>query len=270
MTQQNHTSDLSERRDQPRSATNDATPSFERITLRAFRSVDDPARCAEFVRQHVKVLEDIGVFNALQPDLSWCVDPNVTVLVVEHELLGMVAGIRIHKAGCTGPLPMERCLSGFVDTIGCDLAALAPDGNAEIAGLWNAHRFAGRGIPKLLMESAVAIASQLELKTLVTFIAEYVAPYAAVSGFIPMRQLPNEGVFTYPVPGIKTHAMILPDVLTLSHAMNEDRHRIVSLRLRTHQIRFEQPKSTVLEVQYALLAPSPSTDMVAGRGWNAA
>jgi hypothetical protein len=268
-----HLNDLPDRRepmDQPLTGADVPSTPFERITLRAFRAVDDPVSCAEFVRQHVKVLEDIGVFTALQPDLSWCLDPNVTVLVAEHELLGMVAGIRLHRAGYDAPLPMERCMAGLADGIGRDLALLTPGGNAEIAGLWNAHRFAGRGIPKLLMGSAVAIASQLNLRTLVTFIAEYVAPYAAISGFVPMRQLPNDGIFTYPVPGIKTHAMILPDVLTLSKAGNDDRHRIVSLRLRTHQVRYEQPRSTLLQVHYALLDPSPSTDLIAGRGANAA
>lgn len=244
--------------------------SHERITLRAFRAVDDPVRCAEFVRQHVKVLEDIGVFNALQPDLSWCIDPNVTVLTAEHELLGMVAGIRIHKATPAAALPMERCMAGLADSIGEDLASLVPDGNAEIAGLWNAHRFAGRGIPKLLMEAAVAASSQLGVSTLVTFIAEYVAPYAAVSGFIPMSQLPAGGIYTYPVPQIRTHAMILPDVLALTYAESEVRHRIFSLRLRTHQVRTEQPRSTLLEVEYALLDRSPSIDLYGGQGLNAA
>jgi len=256
--------------DQPMLGAFSVTDPMDRIVVRAFRAIDDPVRCLEYVNQHTKVLEDIGVFTALQPGLSWCMDPSVTVLVAEHEQLGMVAGIRIHKATYGSHLPMQHCMSVLDPSISARLASLLPNGNAEIAGLWNAHRFSGRGIPKLLMESAVATASQLGVYSLVTFIAEYVAPYATRSGFQLMADLRQGGVFAYPVPHIRTHAMILPDVLTISRAASEDRQRIVSLRLRTHQVRVERPKSSEIMVQYALLEPTPSTDEVAGRSSNAA
>ena len=92
---------------------------------------------------------------------------------------------------------------------------------------------------------------------MVTFIAEYVAPYAAISGFEPMRALTSEGIFEYPVAGIRTHAMILQDPLVLSAAILTERHRILSLRLRPHQCRTERPKHADLVVQYDLLEPLP-------------
>ncbi|MEO8588338.1 MAG: hypothetical protein ABI432_03130 [Flavobacteriales bacterium] len=244
--------------------------STELITLRAFRAVDDPGRCAMYVSEHTKVLEDIGVFNVLKPDMGWCSDPNVVVLVAEHPVLGMVAGIRVHKASFGVELPMQRSIAALDRSIAGRLAELLPDGNAEIAGLWNAHRFSGHGIPMLLMESAVSVASQIGVRSLVTFIAEYVAPYASRTGFIMMDSLKNGGDFVYPVPGIRTHAMILPDVLTMTAAKPGDRHRILSLRLRPYQLRAECPKQTPFGVRYELLDPSPCTDEVAGRNLHAA
>jgi len=229
----------------------------ERIAIRAFNAVDDPQRCEQYIHEHTKVLEDIGVFNALKPDTSWCTDPNVVVFVAEHPTLGMVAGIRLHKASIDDLLPMQRSLQTLDGSIISILANLVENGNAEIAGLWNAHRFAGRGVPMLLMEACVAVASRIGVGSMVTFIAEYVAPYAVFSGFEPMRSLADEGIFEYPVAGIRTHAMILNDPLVLSAAILTERHRILSLRLRPHQSRVERPKHADLLVQYDLLEPLP-------------
>lgn len=245
-------------------------PSMEKIVIKAFRATDDRERSLQYAKEQTKVLEDIGVFNVIQPDLSWCSDPDVIVLVAEHETLGMVAGIRVHKASARRDLPMQRCMGELDSSAPYLLTSLIKQGTAEIAGLWNAHRMAGRGIPKLLMEAAVSVATQIGVRTLVTFIAEYVAPYAASSGFVMMDSLENGGVFVYPIPGIRTHAMLLPDVLTMCHAPSEDRKRIVSLRLRPYQKREESPKGKALEVEYQLMEPTPSTDEVAGRNLHAA
>jgi GNAT superfamily N-acetyltransferase len=242
----------------------------ERIMIRAFRAPDDVERCARFVQEHTRVLEDIGVISVIKPDLSWCSDLDVIVLVAEHEVLGMVAGIRVHKASVRKVLPMQRCMEELDSSIPQLFASLVPNGTAEIAGLWNAHRFAGRGIPKLLMEAAVSVANRLGVRTLVTFIAEYVAPYAAATGFVLLDSLDNGGIFEYPVAGIRTHAMVLPDVLTMTNAQSFDRYRIVSLRLRPHQQRQECPKRAVLDVHYELMDPAPCTNEVAGRNLNAA
>ena len=225
----------------------------DRITIRAFRATDDRERCVRYVMEHVRVLEDVGVSNVIRPDVSWCTDPNVVVVVAEHEQLGMVAGIRLHKAAAGKTLPMELSLRGLDPSIAMHLDNLLPDGNGEIAGLWNAHRFAGHGVPKLLMEATVSLANQIGVHSLVTFIAEYVAPYASKSGFVMMKDLRDGGDFIYPVPTIRTHAMVLPDIRLLSAAAANDRQRIMSLRLRPWQVRSEKPKRDELEVSYELI-----------------
>lgn len=237
----------------------------ERVTIRAFRAVDDPGRCATFVSEHSRVLEDIGVFAALKPDTSWCTDPSVVVIVAEHPNLGMVAGIRVHEASLGTALPMQRALVSLDASVVGILDELLPHGNAEIAGLWNAHRFAGRGVPLLLMEACVAVASRIGVRTMVTFIAEYVAPYAAKTGFSLMASLECGAIFTYPVAEIRTHAMVLGDVLTMAAAESHHRKRILSLRLRPYQRRAERPKAFDLDVQYELLEPLPHLEVLSDR-----
>ena len=83
---------------------------METITIKAFRAVDDRVRCARYLMEHIRVLEDIGVAVALKPDISWCTDPDVVVIVAEHAELGMVAGMRLHLRPGELGLPMERSL----------------------------------------------------------------------------------------------------------------------------------------------------------------
>jgi hypothetical protein len=226
---------------------------MDRITVKAFRAVDDRERCVRYLMEHTRVLEDIGVSTVIKPDISWCIDPDVMVVVAEHETLGMVSGIRLHTARTAKVLPMQLAVVDFDPAIVDELAILRQGGVGEVAGLWNAHRFAGRGVPSLLFEAVVSIASQLKLGALVTFVAEYVAPYASQCGFVMMEELRDGGNYVYPVPSIRTHAMVMRDPLTLSAAKATNRQRIMGLRIRPARERMERPKRTVLGVRYALV-----------------
>lgn len=226
---------------------------MDKITIRAFRAVDDPVRCRSYALEHAKVLSDLGVDQVVVPDDSWSRDPNVFVFVAEHETLGLVAGIRLDKASVGNRLRMDECVAPMAPEVTGILDALAPHGNAELCGLWNAHRFAGRGVPKLLIEAAIAAASQLGVRTIVTFIAEYVAPYAVETGFVPIQAVGENGVLVYPIPSIRTHALVLSDVLTVCNASFLTRQRMLSLRLRPGQERFENPKGKMLCVRYDLV-----------------
>ena len=242
-------------------------PSMEpdRIVIRAFRAVEDPLRCESFVREHTKVLEDIGVFNALKPDTSWCTDPNVVVFVAEHPTLGMVAGMRLHVAVAGGSeLPMSRSLRTIDPAYAVSLEEAMPDERAEICGLWNAHRYAGHGIPFLLISAGVAIANQIGLKKLACLAAEYVVPYTTRVGFMAMDMIGDNGSFCFPVPSIRSHAMIIHDLATLKVANFSDRHRILSLRLNPAQTRQERLKDHDLTVLYTFQGTDQS-DRWAGR-----
>ncbi|MBL8003431.1 MAG: hypothetical protein JNL05_15865 [Flavobacteriales bacterium] len=226
---------------------------IEKVTIRAFRAVDDRETCIRFLMEQIRVLEDIGVSSVIKPDVSWCTDPDVIVVIAEHQLLGVVAGIRLHVAGSDKTLPMEQPVSKFDPNISHLLKDLQMGRTGEVAGLWNAHRFAGRGVPFLLFQSVVAIASQLRVESLVTFVAEYVAPYAAQCGFRMMHELAEGGNFVYPVPSIHTHAMVLDDPMALSNAQDDVRRRILGLRVRPCSSRQVKPKNATLDVDFSLM-----------------
>ena len=148
---------------------------------------------------------------------------------------------------------MEKALRKIEPRLINHLGHLAVKGNAELGALWNAHRFAGNGVPHMLIAAAVATANQLELTTMVCFVAEYIAPYCSMTGFQAIREFGDQGCYNYPLPAMRSYVMVVPDVRSLNHANPIERQRSLSLRLRPNQKRFEKPKRNELEVTYDLL-----------------
>ncbi|MCB0763476.1 MAG: hypothetical protein KDB84_02145, partial [Flavobacteriales bacterium] len=159
---------------------------MEKLVFRAFRAVDEPDTCATFIREHVRVLEDFGITNVTTNTESWTRDPNTYVIVAISDELGMVGGIRVQVARSGEPLPMEQALSKMDPAIIPSLAALLPEGNAEVCGLWNANRFAARGLPSLLAFAAVSLANQLGIRSMVCLVAHYTLRHALRVGFTVM------------------------------------------------------------------------------------
>jgi hypothetical protein len=226
---------------------------MEKITIRAFRAPEDAQRCRTFMIEHENVLKDLGVASVVKYDETWMSDPDTIVFVAEHESLGMVAGIRLQRAKTGTQLPMERALNRIEPGLIDHLDTLAKHGNAELGALWNAHRFAGNGLPHLLIAAAVSTANQANLTSVVCFVAEYIAPYCSMTGFQAIEQFGNKGCYNYPLPEMRSYVMVVPDTRSLSHANPIERHRALSLRLRPNQVRSEQPKRNELEVTYDLL-----------------
>ncbi len=227
--------------------------SIEHITIRAFRAPDDKVACARYIMEFVRVLEGIGVSSVFKPDVSWCADPDSIVFIAEHPVHGMVGGIRLQRAKAGSVLPMESSLGKLAPELSAYLEPMRSKGNAELGALWNAHRFAGRGIPHLLISAAVATANQLALRSMCCLVAEYVAPYCVLNGFKPMEEVGDKGMFVFPVPSIRSYAMAIPDVFEVGEADAAERKRLMSLRVRPEQTRLEQPKKEALKVTYELL-----------------
>ena len=226
---------------------------MEKITIRAFSPSIDRESTIRYVIEHARVLEAMGVYQALHMNYAWCADPDSSVVVAEHEQLGIVGGVRLQRSKPELPLPMEHMLSPLDEGVRTTMSLLQPHGNAEICGLWNAHRFAGRGVPMLLTAAAVSLASQLRLRSIVSISASYSMEYLVSCGFTSLRSLGNDGEFTFPVPSIRSFAMVNTDLFGLEKAAEPQRQRLISLRLQPEQVRVEMPKRTELEVQYRLV-----------------
>lgn len=223
------------------------------MVIRAFRAKEDASSCQAYLHGHRKVLADIGVTNVLTAAETWCEDDNTYVLVAEHAEFGMVGGLRLQVDDGENDLPMMSAIRSMDPRIGPVMRKLAPHGNAELCGLWNSKEIAGRGLPNILGFAAVALASQIGIQSMVGFVAHYTLRYALKVGFTIMEDVGDGGVFSYPVPNIKSIALVIPDVLVLENAPTRYRQQIMSLRIRPDQVRHETITTMPLEVVYRLL-----------------
>ncbi|MFT3885673.1 MAG: hypothetical protein QM724_09650 [Flavobacteriales bacterium] len=223
------------------------------LVITAFQAPSDPERCAEFLREHRKVLEDFGITNVTTNEETWMHDPDTYVIVAEHPELGMVGGVRIQLAHADQPLPMVHAVGKLDPSVHTVLDRLAAEGkNAELCGLWNAHRYVRRGLPLLLGYASAALASQLGLRTMVCLIAHYTLHHALKVGFTVLDEVGDGGTFSYPIPSIKAIALYVPDVIGAEHITSIHRRRVLSLRLRPDQITEEAPMGKPMTVDYRL------------------
>jgi hypothetical protein len=236
----------------------------EKINMRAFLAPDEPELCQEFLKEHRLVLQDFGISNVTTNNEVWMHDPGCYVIVAEHETLGMVGGIRLKLDYPGSPLPMAEAIRKRDPRIDEALLELQPVGNGEVCGLWNAHRYNGKGIPVLLSQAVTAISVAAGARKMVCFVAHYTQKHPARNGFIVMEQIGDHGFFPkYPIDRIIAIAMVNPDTMLLEHASLAQRQLIYSLRLRPEQVRIEQPGSTPLEVSYKMALNSNVLDLYA-------
>jgi len=223
-----------------------------RLTLKAFKAPTEPGLCDEFIREHHQVLADFNIPQAVAPDNSWREDPDCHVIVALHPELGMVGGVKLQLASHDKPLPMEHTIGKMDPRIHDTLAPYVEEGIGEVCGLWNANRFSSKGVPVLLSTAVTAIATLAGARRMTCFVAHYTQKHPATNGFLPLEGVGEQGSFHYPVPRIRSIAMINPDTVLLPHATSEQRHRIFSLRLRPIQNKAEQPAGVPLSVDYLI------------------
>lgn len=234
---------------------------METIRIRAFRAVDEPDTCNEFLRQHRKVLEDFGIEHVNTNNEAWTSDPDTYLIIATSDKEGMIGGLRLEVARPGRVLPIVDALHKLDGRIDQEVERWSKAGCAEICGLWNANRFANRGLPTLLGYAAVAVANQIGVGAMVCLIAHYTLRHALRVGFTIMGDVGHEGTFTYPIPSIKAIAMVMPDTLLLTEAQDKHRLPVISLRMRPQQVRVEQPAHEELVVDYDLRLNTRLIDM---------
>jgi hypothetical protein len=206
----------------------------------------------QYAKEHGQVLLDAGVLESFDQDHSWCMDEDCIVVVAEHPELGMVGGCRMQLSSTGTQLPFEVHLKKYDDKLKEKTSALVNTNSAELCGLWVAQRFAGHGLPWYLTASAMAITIQLPVDSVFCFAAEYSMDYACRNGFIRFRDVGDQGCFPFPTPDIKSYLLVNPEPISLQFALQEERQRLVSLRLSPNQMRLEQLKGRPFEVYYSL------------------
>jgi len=226
---------------------------LQKLTIRAFRAVDEPATCALYVSRHRMVLESMGISNVTTNTDSWCKDPETYVIVAESPNHGIVGGIRIEVARRGRALPITKALVGLDPRIEHRIDELSVSGTGEICGLWNDHLFNGRGLPLILSFAAVSISNQMGLGSLTCLVAHYTLRHALKVGFTIMENVGDGGTFTYPIPSIKAIAMVIPDIISLDTATATNRQQLLSLRVRPEQTKVQSPSGYPMEITYSLI-----------------
>lgn len=224
---------------------------MEKITIRAFRAVDEPGLCELYIQEHARVLTEIGVIASLPIERDWMYDPRTIVICASHDELGMVAGVRL-QSRIQGKLPLEKHLLPIDEGINAAIDAFGMR-NAEMCGLWNAHRFAGRGIATHLLSAAVAVSPLSGFDSLVCLAAEYMVERCSQLGFRAIETIGEHGNFQFPSGYITSTCMALCDTTSMWQARLDKRKLILSLRLAPVQKKFSQGKGKQLEIQYSLM-----------------
>jgi len=224
------------------------------ILIRAFRAIDEPKACEEYVAGHKMVLKDYGVSNVTSGIPAWLNNPFVYIVVAEYsDTHKIVGGIRVQMADGILPLPIETAI-GHMDSKVIETVRhyRLNGGVGELCGLWNAKEVSGMGISMLLTRASIAIIKQLNFRTLVGICADYTLPMFSRVGFVIDYSMGENGEFAYPNPKYVTRVLGILNAETLETAHEYDKERMLSLRNSLQQTRMEEGPKGPLEVEYSL------------------
>lgn len=224
----------------------------DKLNIVAFRTARENDLTQQFIREHLRVLEDIGLAPMFKPNLDWVNDPESTMVVAIHDTMGMVGGLRIQHHTTDLPMAIETAVTKLDKRFNEMIAPYKMAGTAELCGLWVAHRYVGNGLHKLLIPAGVAVASQLPITSLFTFAAEYMLQVTLDVGFSKIREVGREGELNYPIPSIRSYPLLIDDLFVLSNSLLKNRHQILSLRLRPFQESLVDPKNKAFLIRFAL------------------
>src|SRR5438105_3599963 len=133
-----------------------------KISISAFKALDHPSQCQEFMEGHSNVLRDIGIsVNKLtSANISWSNSPESNIIIARNLEDGkLIGGARVDIGGHSLILPIEQAVGPFDEQIYDLVKREAIMGTAEICGVWTSSRIAGRGVAVLLLRSAISLAT---------------------------------------------------------------------------------------------------------------
>jgi hypothetical protein len=152
---------------------------------------------------------------------------------------------------------MEEGLGGIDSDIYNLVNSYKGYGTGELCGLWTIRESAGLGLSVLLTdagvaEAGIALARQLELKTLFVLCAPWTVGMAKNAGFVVEESVGERGTFPYPRPDLMATLLIIKDNERLENAKPEERERIYDLRRNPKQTKVEAGPKGKIEIQYDL------------------
>ncbi len=226
------------------------------IRIRAFRAIDDPETCINFINGHRRVLAIYGIENITTNTDDWMYNPAMFVIVVEsvdgEKLYG---GARVQVVDGIHPLPIEEA-TGEIDPKIYDIVKYYSQfGAAELSGLWNSKEVAGFGIGSLFPSRvAVAIAEQIGVEVLFTLCSPTTVRFKSWMGGRELESIGNKGTFYYPKLDLIATALYTEDAINLPECHPREREKIFFLRNNLEHIAEEKSpfKNKLVNIHYSL------------------
>ena len=227
-----------------------------RFEVFAFRAIDEPEICKDYINGHIKVLTDFGIDNITSNNQLWTRNPDIYCLGLmsdDNELLG---GIRIQIANGLYPLPVEDAI-GEIDSKIYEIVEYngMNGGVGELSGLWIDNRLRGLGTGVYMVRAAIASASQLLFKTMIGICGDVTLQMFKDVGFVVEESIGRNGTFLYPNDELIAHAVGILDAVTLNNASNHDKIIMESLRTDPLQVRLENEGKKEIKIDYNLTYP---------------
>jgi ribosomal protein S18 acetylase RimI-like enzyme len=223
----------------------------------AFRAVDRPEICQDYIKGHIKVLADYGIKNITSNNNTWSENLDIYCLALiseENELLG---GIRIQLANGISALPIEDAIGHMDENIYDIVESHALNGGVgELSGLWVDNRLKGLGIGWYMVRAAIASAKQLNFKTMIGICGDVTLKMFSNVGFVIDKKLGNDGQFYYPNEELIAHAVGILNAITLDNALKYDKEIMISLREKIILNRVETDRGIDINIKYDLKYPN--------------
>ncbi|MCB0484152.1 MAG: hypothetical protein KDC37_06280, partial [Flavobacteriales bacterium] len=205
-----------------------------------------------------RVLTSVGVVNNEHAPTSmlasWKYNPAAFVILCESmDGTKAYAGARVHALGGNQDLPWIEGTAEIDPKNRNYVEELAPVGTGELCGMWNSMEVANMGFAVVyIIRSAVAVISQLGLKTMWALCSPYSARIASRFGFHVYEKVGDKGLFWYPTEKMVATTTLLLDSNNLDAATDEERRHIFNLRDNWKQTRMEEHRNHKVEIAYAL------------------
>jgi hypothetical protein len=226
-----------------------------KFTIFAFRAIDEPELCSQYIDGHVRVLTHYGITNVTTNNNSWINNPHIYCVVAQdNQSKELVGGVRIQIAEGIHSLPVEKAIGNMDETIYDKVNSYALNGGiGESCGLWISNSVKNLGISRYLMWGSISSAIQLNFATMLGICAGYTLRLFGDLGFVIDKSLGENGDFPYPNENYIAHVIGILNAITIETATHIDKKVMLSLRENPIQTRIENNKGFESIISYDLI-----------------
>jgi hypothetical protein len=223
------------------------------LLFKAFRAIENPELSQRYIEGHQEVLRIYGISEITSAKDDWYLNPaTIAIVAIDTETDEVVGGIRMQIVGGDRPLPVEDAVGHMDEKIHSFVQQQhALHGAAELCGLWNSRKVAGKGVSWILTRAGIALSQQFGIRTLFGICAKTTLPMFQKTGYTVERSIGKNGTFYYPNSDLLAYTIIM-DSESLEHASISEKPKIQDLRKDLCQQTVESGPKGDLEVQYDL------------------